>query len=279
MMKRNPEIGLVGIPFDAYSSFLDGPGLAPQEIRKALHSTSSNWSTESGLDLEDQIQWKDLGDIEISNDEKGFFSIEKQISQLLEQSQRIVSMGGDHSITYPILKAHAEKFPEITLVHLDAHPDLYDIFDDNPYSNACPFARIMEEELVQSLVQIGIRTLNKPQKDQADRFNVQIYEMTNWNPQKMPEIIGPVYLSLDMDVLDPAYAPGVSHHAPGGLSSRDVIHLIQRLQGPLIGADVVEYNPKRDINNMTAMVAAKLIKEIIGKMISRTMSWSKGGEK
>ena len=125
----------------------------------------------------------------------------------------------------------------------------------------------MENDLADRLVQIGIRTLNDHQREQADRFGVEIHEMRNWNGATQISLSGPVYLSLDMDVLDPAYAPGVSHHEPGGMSTRQVLDVIQSIDAPIIGADIVEYNPTRDIHDMTAMVAAKFYKEICSKML------------
>ncbi len=179
----------------------------------------------------------------------------------------MVTLGGDHSITYPILKAVNNVHGPVTILHIDAHSDLYDQFEGGKYSHACPFARIMEENLANRLVQIGIRTLSTHQKKQADKFGVEIVEMKDFALNKLPTFNNPIYLSLDIDALDPAFAPGVSHHEPGGFNTRQVISIIQRIQAPIIGADLVEYNPTRDINNMTAMVCAKLVKEIIAKIL------------
>jgi len=105
------------------------------------------------------------------------------------------------------------------------------------------------------------------QYEQAKRFGVEIIAMKDIEAFNEITFDGPVYLSLDMDCLDPAYAPGVSHHEPGGLSTREVLNIIQNFKGQLVGADIVEYNPERDIQGMTGMVAAKLLKEIIGRMM------------
>jgi arginase family enzyme len=123
--------------------------------------------------------------------------------------------------------------------------------------------------LASRLVQVGIRTLNGHQREQAERFGVEVHEMRNFDSSSFaPDFDGPVYLTIDLDVFDPAYAPGVSHHEPGGLSVRDVIGIIHRMRGAVIGADIVEYNPGRDINDITATVAAKLLKEVGGRMIA-----------
>ena len=180
---------------------------------------------------------------------------------------KIVSLGGDHSITYPIVKALAEVHGSFHMLHIDAHADLYHEFEGDRYSHACPMARIMEEELVLSMTQVGIRTLNDHQKDQANKYGVNIIEMKDWRNQKL-NLNGPLYLSLDMDAFDPGFAPGVSHHEPGGFTPRQVIQLIQNIDIPVIGADIVEYNPSRDIHDMTAALSAKLFKEIAAKIIS-----------
>jgi arginase family enzyme len=126
----------------------------------------------------------------------------------------------------------------------------------------------MEEGLCKRLVQIGIRTLNTHQRQQGEKFKVEMIQMKDWHQGLIPDFDGPVYLSLDIDGIDPAFAPGVSHREPGGLSTREVINIIHQINSPLIGGDIVEFNPLKDIDNMTAQLAAKLVKEVAGKMLS-----------
>jgi agmatinase len=180
---------------------------------------------------------------------------------------KLLCLGGDHSISFPIIAAYAKQYSDLQILHIDAHADLYDNFDDNPYSHASPFARIMEAGLAQSLTQVGIRTLNTHQREQAKRFGVHITEMKDFTTACIDALKGPLYISLDLDVLDPAFAPGVSHHEPGGLSTRQLLQLLQNIKVPVVGADIVEYNPTRDVHNMTAMVAYKLLKELIAIMV------------
>ncbi len=263
-----PKISLLGLPYDANSSYLQGPAMAPMRIREAFHNSSSNLSSESGLDLGRTDIWQDCGDLaleELSSID-AYEAILKKIGSLIETGDTVLSLGGDHSISHPAIKAHAEHFSGLNILHIDAHCDLYDNMLDNPYSHASPFARLMETGQIKRLVQVGIRTLNPHQKQQAERFGVEIIDMGNWNTDLSVSFEGPVYLSLDLDGLDPAFAPGVSHHEPGGLSTRDVLNLVHNFDGQLIGADIVELNPHRDINNMTAMVAAKFAKEIIARL-------------
>jgi len=260
-------VAVVGIPFDAYSSFMQGPALAPAKIRKAWNSGSMNLCAESGIDLETHTNFVDLGDLDIAGAPAISEKIEKNIAELLGHAVRIISLGGDHAITYPVLKSHSTRLAKLDILHLDAHPDLYDSYDGNRYSNACPFARIMEEKLVSRLVQVGIRTLNPHQRKQAQRFGVEIIDMQNLHKAGAIQWENPIYLSIDLDVLDPAFAPGVSHYEPGGMSTRQVIDLIQGLPVPIAGADIVEFNPKRDPQEITAMVAVKILKEVAARMI------------
>ena len=258
---------LLGIPFDAYSSYLRGAGDAPPKIREALRCDASNSWSELGVDLGAAAAYGDAGDLEFS-DKEAFAAIEAGVGALIDQGKRPVSLGGDHSITYPIVKAVARRYPELTIFHFDAHPDLYDEFEGNRLSHACPFARIMEAGLAKRLVQVGIRTLNRHQREQAERFGVEVIEMRALPACEKLRASGPVYVTFDMDVLDPAFAPGISHREPGGMSVREAIAHLHAIEGEIVGADVVEFNPGRDVAGLTATVAAKMVKEILGKTIA-----------
>jgi arginase len=266
------DIKVVGIPFDRNSSYLKGPALAPQFIREAFFCESTNIWTEGLIDLGEVSGWEIIDDLELTELGEEFVQIENKIRQLLKKGQRVIALGGDHSITYPIIRAFSEQYPKLNILHLDAHPDLYNELDGNQYSHASPFARIMEENRAKRLVQAGIRTMTGHQKEQAKRFEVEIIEMKDIMEVKGIKFEGPVYLSLDLDCLDPAYAPGVSHYEPGGMSTREALEIIQNFTGRLVGADIVEYNPERDVQGMTGMVAGKLLKELIGRMLEETQS-------
>lgn len=263
--KKN-TVALVGIPYDENSSYLRGAATAPQKIREALHCGSANLCSESGIDLGNKDLFTDLGDLEIKGFPAPLETVELFAAQLLERQIRILSLGGDHSITPAILRAYSKKYNGLNLLQFDAHPDLYNEFEGNRNSHACPFARIMEEKLVKRLVQVGIRTMNSHQHAQAERFGVEVIDMKSWRPGIGFDFSGPLYISFDMDALDPAFAPGVSHHEPGGFSTREVLTMIQNIDVPIIGADIVEFNPLRDTSGITAMVAAKLLKELFSKM-------------
>ncbi len=258
---------ILGIPFDGHSSYLRGAGEAPGKIRAVLHCDASNNWTERGVDLGRAGAYEDEGDLAFSETD-AFAVVESSIAALLDRGKRPVSLGGDHSITYPIIKAVGRHYPRLTIFHFDAHPDLYDEFEGNRLSHACPFARIMEAGLAKRMVQVGIRTINGHQREQAQRFGVEVIEMRSLPAYDRLKGTGPAYVSFDMDVLDPAFAPGVSHREPGGMSVREAIAHLHSIEGEIVGADVVEYNPVQDLKGVTATVAAKILKEILGKMIS-----------
>jgi agmatinase len=261
-------VALLGVPFDRNASFRRGPALAPPRIREGLFSESSNLWTESGVDLGAASGWQDVGDLAFPEPEAAFTEIERAVGELLAKKARVIVLGGDHSITYPVLRAYARAYGQLNILHFDAHPDLYDELDGNRHSHGSPFARIMEEELARRLVQVGVRTMSGHQREQAERFGVEVMGMRDRGWRDGLAFEGPLYLSLDLDCLDPAFAPGVSHYEPGGMSTRDVLEMIQELKGEVVGADIVEYNPERDWLGMTGMVAAKLLKEILGRMLA-----------
>ncbi len=195
-------------------------------------------------------------------------AIEAAARTLLEAGGRPIALGGDHSITYPIVRAVRRFHPQLSILHFDAHPDLYPEFQGDPYSHACPFARIMDETLADQLVQVGIRTMNATQRAQAERHGVRVIDMRAWVAGRRPALDAPAYVSIDLDAFDPAFAPGVGHREPGGLTVREVLTVLQGLRVPIVEADVVEFNPQQDAAGVTAAVCAKLVKELAGKMIA-----------
>jgi len=238
-------------------------------MRDALASPAGNPYAEGLARVVAGETFDDAGDVALPAGAEARAIIEDAIATLAGGGRPFLALGGDHSITYPILRGLVPSQPSLTILQIDAHPDLYDEFEGDRYSHACPFARIMEERLCAWLVQVGIRAMTAHQRDQARRFGVEQIDMRAWTAGARPQIAGPWYLSLDLDGLDPAFAPGVSHREPGGLSVRDVLALLESIDAPLIGADIVELNPSQDVSAMTARVAAKLVKELLGRWLSR----------
>lgn len=256
------ELRLVGAPTDRHSSFLRGAAQAPPLIRSALWSDHGNMTAESGVELGVDVLLSDTGDLPLAEKDGDDALIAAAVAEAAAAGAVPLLLGGDHSITFPVMEALAAAHGAIDILHFDAHPDLYDDFEGNPRSHASPFARIMERGLARRLVQVGIRTLNRHCREQAERFGVEIVEMRQFAPGAVPLPDGPLYVSIDLDAFDPAFAPGVSHHEPGGLSVRDVLAVLDRVRAPIVGADIVEYNPGRDLNGVTAVLAAKLVKEV-----------------
>jgi arginase len=265
----SPRVALLGVSWDGSSSFRRGAANAPPVIREALWSEAGNSWTESGRDLR-AGGIEDDGDLVFGDGEqpeKAREMIETALDLIGASGRRPLVLGGDHSITYPALRGFHRHHERLAILHIDAHPDLYDDFEGDRYSHACPFARVMEEGLVNRLVQVGIRTMTGHQREQARRFGVEVIEMREWVDGRRLRFDAPLYLSLDLDGLEPGLAPGVSHPEPGGLTVRQVLSIIQGLDGPLVGADLVEFNPDADPSGLTAAVCGKLVRELADKML------------
>ena len=265
------SVSLIGIPHDDNSSFMKGPAEAPPLIRRELQSDCYSSWTETGIDLGVAGRLVDHGDIRFDSGIDPWTQVTESVGRALDSGAPLISLGGDHAVTYPVLRAVRQRHPRLTILHFDAHPDIYDAYQGNPRSHASPFARIMEEGLTDRLIQVGLRASNDHHRAQFKRFGVEVIEMSQCNGPLRLDLATPVYISLDLDGLDPAYAPGVSHREPGGLSPRQIIDWIHRIEQPIIGADVVEYNPRCDFSGVTATVAAKLVKEIAGMMLKTTV--------
>jgi agmatinase len=266
------ELAIIGIPFDEKSSYLRGAAEGPGAIRAASTGRARNPETELGIDLEHDTVMVDLGDVDTSGDvDKTFREIETAVAAVLKKKARPIILGGDHSISYPILKAMAKTYRALDILHFDAHPDLYEDLYGDRLSHACPFARIMEDGLAESLVQVGVRAATANQRASARRHAVRMVEMKDFRDGLVLSFKNPLYISFDLDSLDPAFAPGVSHHEAGGLTTRQVIDLIHRLKARVVGLDVVELNPSRDPSGITAAAAVKIIKEVAGLMIKKSI--------
>jgi agmatinase len=265
--EQRTKLALLGIRYDENSSFTKGAADAPPQIRAALRSDAWNLTSENGTDLSADSTFFDAGDIEPVPGSDMNTLIENSVYTLIADGLSPISLGGDHSITHPIVRAFAKKYQDLSVLHFDAHPDIYDSYQGNRNSHASPFARIMEQKLVKRLVQVGIRTFTAHQSEQLRKFGVESIEMRNLRDRLELEFDSPVYISFDVDALDPAFAPGVSHREPGGLSTRQAIDLIQGLKGKVVGADIVEFNPRMDPLHITGTVCAKILKEIAARML------------
>jgi arginase len=268
----SPRVTLLGVPYDESSSFLRGAAAGPAAIRQALQSPSSNFFSERGVDIAESGLLSDGGDVATTARSSVGAAIQWAVSEILATGSRPLVLGGDHSILPHILRAvHAVRGP-ISVVQVDAHPDLYPEFEGQRDSHACGSARALEEGSVAQFIQVGIRTMSTPQQEAATQYGVEVIGMRAWEHGARPRPRYPVYLSIDLDGLDPSYAPGVSHPEPGGLSTREVVAMIHALGQPIVGADIVELNPVRDVMDLTARVGAKLLKELVAAMTAAPAS-------
>jgi len=252
---------MLGFEWDASSSHARGAALAPSVVRRLLSSeASSSYSTDL-FDMRDAIESCLIPTLS-EDGAQARETIRAAVAQCVKDGCAPLSIGGDHSITYPVLKALHEAQGPVNVLHIDAHPDLHDSYEGDPYSHASPFARAHEDGLIARHVILGVRCFDPHQQEQAKKFGVRLLRADEADAVPSGMFEAPLYLSIDLDGLDPAFAPGVSHPEPGGLSTLDVLRLVRRIRGPLVGADIVELNPERDAALATARVVVRLVKEI-----------------
>lgn len=264
----------VGLPDDSQSSFRRGSAKAPQRIRLAYDGNCYNSTTESGVELAGAVT--DLGDLPSKSSWELTARSYQEFAAWLFQIRKIPFFaGGDHAVTVPIIAALAEIGEPVHIIQIDAHPDLYLDYAGNRASHACTIARALEMHHVASVTQLGIRTLNATQMPLRERYREQIHlfharDLPGALP-KLPHIpaSAPVYLTVDLDGFDPAFAPGVSHPVPGGLAPRQVLNFIQQANWQLVGMDVVEVNPDLDVNDRTAILAARVVHEGMGLAVKQ----------
>lgn len=265
---EKPNLYLLGIPWDASSSYRRGSKDAPEAIRKATSEELYNSFNENLVNLARRWRYKDLGNVEAE-------SFEELIGRVADSVRRYYNgglflfLGGDHSITYATFKAIREvSNGSFGLVYFDAHPDLYPEYGGDIYSHACTVRRLVEEGLVkgENVVQIGIRAPTEEQIEFAEEHGIKIISASEVYHHPSVEIpFERAYLSFDLDVLDPAFAPGVGNPEPGGLSVRELVEVIKSLKVNVVAFDVVELSPGHDYKGISAFAAAKIIREVLGK--------------
>ena len=261
-------ITLHGFAYDASSSYARGAAHGPAVIRSVLSSESSSPFSLSGHNVGELIERYDFDPLE-GDAAAVRAAITDRIAATLKDDRKPLSLGGDHSVTYPILCALRDHYGPVNILHIDAHTDLYDSFEGDRYSHACPFARAVEDGCSATLVQVGLRSVSPEARRFGDEHGIVMLGAGQLGEVPFARLTAPLYVSIDLDGLDPAFAPGVSHPEPGGLTTREVIGLLDNIDGPLIGADIVELNPERDVNLLTAHVAARLVKEV-APLLART---------
>jgi len=250
-------IALLGCPLDITSSFRNGSKFGPDSLRRASW-TLETYSPYLDLDLDD-IDFSDAGDLELpqGNLLGSLDLIEDAAASMVENGNRPFIFGGEHLVTYPVLKAVRGKFPLFQLVHFDAHCDLRDEYDGEKLSHATVMKRARDLGVSQ-MYQIGIRSGTR--QEFADLSPVD-------SPAMLAERLDrktPVYVSFDIDVFDPSLVPGVTTPEPGGLMFKEIMDYLRVLKGmDIIGADLVELAPDYDTTFVSSVCAAKVAREII----------------
>ncbi len=266
-LSPDTKIAMLGVPADASTCFRPGARFGPHAIRQF----SDNLETFSPIWQRDltQIQFADMGDIPLprTNNQKAFIKIESILLELLEQNLIPLCMGGDHSISYPILSAMAQKYPDLAIVQLDAHADLRVQYEGEKYSHACSMGNALTlfPAPGERLFQFGIRSFSREEYTEAMSLQ-SIYGFDNSSFDQVREIIGQrhVYLTIDLDVFDPAFFPGTGTPEAGGISYTDFVHFFELLKYlRLVGADAVELSPPYDPSGISAALAAKVVRDLI----------------
>ncbi len=263
------DFTVFGIPYDLESSYRPGARFAPDKIREASSVESINSFTELGVDLATEAVISDIGNVEITHDfDENVRNVERVIDSIVSNGSIPIALGGDHIVTYMTVRAVGKHHHDLTLIYLDAHPDLYDIFRGDRFSHACVVSRILDAGSVEgrNVFEIGIRSITREQKERAEKFGITIIPAWEFTPDAFRA--DRVYLSVDIDVLDPAFAPGCGNPEPGGISTRDLITFIHNIDAEIVGMDLVEIVPAYDPSMITASAGAKIIMEVMGKIVS-----------
>lgn len=257
---------ILGIPMDYTVSFRPGTRMGPLSIRNVSIGIEE-YSVYLDRDLSDYA-YCDLGDLALpfGNVDKSLQLIEKASRQIVEDGKFPVFLGGEHLVTYPLIKPFIEKYPDLRVVHFDAHADLRTDYSGEVNSHATVMRKISEELGPKRVYQFGIRSGTREEFLFAKEHNHLVIEEV-LEPLKavLPELKGkPVYVTLDIDVVDPAYAPGTGTQEAGGCSTREIIRAIHALgELNVVGFDLVEVSPVTDSSERTALLAAKLVREAI----------------
>jgi guanidinobutyrase / D-arginase len=281
------DVAIVGIPFDSGVTYRPGARFGPGAIRAGSKLLRPY---HPGLDVEPFAvqQVADAGDLACNPFDiaEAITTIEDGANELLADAGKLVAIGGDHTIALPLLRATRAKFGQVALVHFDAHLDTWDTYFGAPYTHGTPFRRAAEEGLFASerSAHVGIRgplyaSTDIPSDEQlgftivssADYARSPIDDVAT----RLRERVGdaPVYLSIDVDVMDPAHAPGTGTPEAGGLTSRELLLTLRALDGlPIVGADVVEVAPAYDHAELTTVAASHVVYELLGLMAAAASS-------
>jgi agmatinase len=278
------DVAVVGAPFDGGVSYRPGARFGPAHVREASRLLRP-YNPAQDVEPFGAQQVADAGDIAINpfDLEEAVRQVEEAAASLTTGGTRLVTIGGDHTIALPLLRNVAREHGPVAVVHFDAHLDTWDTYFGAPITHGTPFRRVSEEGLVdlEASLHVGIRGPLYSRDDLRDdeRLGFAVISSVELETEGLSRAIDrmlarlgdrPVYLSVDIDVLDPAHAPGTGTPEAGGLTSRELLAMIRALAGVrLVGADVVEVAPAYDHAQLTAVAASHVVYEILSAMAPR----------
>lgn len=270
-----PQYNLLLAPFDDGSYWNKGSREGPEEILKQLFRLRpESVQANRAMGFEPKLLPNELIDLPRFNTALSFELIEKAVRKTIGQLKCPIVLGGDHSITLPILRALSSRLnsDDFYIIHLDAHSDTFPDIDGFSFHHGSVFRKAIEEKLIQprNLYQIGLRGfcgngwLTFAKEHGVKLIKMREFQKLNGDVNKvLPPPDKPVYISLDIDVVDPAFAPGTGTPVPGGMTSGELLSFIENLRPySLLGVDLVEVSPNRDINNITSQLAAHFLLEL-----------------
>lgn len=260
---------IFGIPYDKTASFQKGTVEGPKEFREKMEFSAETWSPYQNKELLD-LKIFDAGDVKLTNEEnpsKMNDMVEKFTDKILENNVKTIMIGGEHSVSYPVFKSHFKKHSDLHLVHFDAHTDLRDEFYGEPFSHACIVKKCIDLMGNGKAFQFGIRSGSKEEFDLHNQGVTYIEKSKATTIKKVVKklIDKPVYITIDIDVLDPSIAPGTGTPEAGGMMYEELIEALKELTKihNVVGIDLVELSPKVDASNRTTALAVKLMREIM----------------
>jgi agmatinase len=263
------QVVIYGMPMDWTVSFRPGSRFGPTRIREVSPGLEE-YSPYLDRELDD-IKYFDAGDIPLpfGNAQRSIEMIEEFVDQILDAGKFPLGMGGEHLVSWPVMKAVYKKYPDLAIIHFDAHTDLREQYEGEPLSHSTPIRKIAELIGPKNVYSFGIRSGMKEEFEWAKENGMHISKFEVLEPLKeiLPTLAGrPVYVTIDIDVLDPAHAPGTGTVDAGGITSKELlasIHAIARSEVNVIGGDLVEVAPIYDPSEQTANTASKLIREML----------------
>ncbi len=256
---------ILGVPMDATTSFRSGTRLGPYRVREVSEGLEE-YSIYQNMSLED-INYYDAGDLIIPfGNVLATLKRTELVCKNLIQNKKVFTLGGEHLISLPLIKAHKSKYPDLAVIQMDAHADLrYEYLGEN-LSHATVMRHVAEVVGHKNLFQLGIRSATKAEIEFAIQ-NTHIYlnELTSIVEEVIKQVgARPVYISLDIDVVDPAFAPGTGTPEPGGFTSRELIGVLLELgELNVVGFDLVEISPPNEAGDITSILGAKIMREVL----------------